>query len=250
MKGLLREMPWLAVLVLCGCATEPVEWGDISYRGTKLGDPDARSAIFSAGLPSLDGESACLRSIRTARSGSDLFRVWWTARPDSSVVLRLQRSATSGVSWLPATTVETRDRGRRGCDRPAPGVYLDSASNYLHIVYYIEASDGAGVFFSHSMDKGATFHAPVPVVYGKRPAAASVAAQGDSVVVVFEDPNVVEPRVGIALSRTAGHIFEQRAQVTPDDVAGSAPWVKLDRREITVWWKSSERVGSRVGRWR
>ena len=154
--------------------------------------------------------------------------------------------------------VESRDRGRRGCDRPAPGVFYDPVSGYLHIVYFIEGTDGAGVYFTHSMDKGAMFHAPVPVVYGNAPSRASVTGIADTVVVVFEDPNAATPRIGIALSRSAGHIFEQRGQVTPEDVRAVAPWVALDQEKITVWWKaadrsgssSGDRVGYRVGVWR
>jgi hypothetical protein len=56
---------------------------------------------------------------------------------------------------------------------------------------------------------------------------------------------------------TSGHIFEQRGQVTPDDVQAITPWVSLDHSKITVWWKSggtgagdAERVGYREGMWR
>jgi hypothetical protein len=243
---------------LFGCAKDPVEWGDVSYRRSQLGDPDARSAVMSAGLPTIAGAPApCIRSIRPAGSGSDLFRVWWASRGDSSAVLSMQHSGNQGVTWQPPLSVESRDRGRRGCDRPAPGIFYDSVSGYLHIVYFIEGSDGAGVYFTHSMDKGGMFHAPVPVVYGNAPSRASVAGIADSVVVVFEDPNATAPRIGIALSRSAGHIFEQRAQVTPEDVRAVAPWVALDAGKITVWWKApdlsgsgGDRVGYRAGVWR
>lgn len=241
------------------CVNEAVEWGDVSYRGSQLGDPDTRSAIMSAGLPVVSGAPVpCIRSIRIAGTGSELFRVWWASRSDNSVVLSMQHSGDRGSSWQAAVAVDSRDRGRRGCNRPAPGVFYDPTSGYLHLVYFIEGADGAGVFFSHSMDKGGMFHSPVAVVYGNRPSAASVAGVGDSVVVVFEDPNATTPRIGIALSRSAGHIFEQRSQVTPNDVAALAPWVALHHGEITVWWKTpdksglsyGDRVGSRVGRWR
>lgn len=248
----------LLTVFLTACVNEPVDWGGVSYRGSELGDPDTRSAVLSASLPSVgDAVAPCLRSIRTASAGSDLFRVWWTARRDSSVILSMQHSADQGSSWQPPVAVETRDRGRRGCERPPPGIFYDSASGYLHLVYFIEASDGAGIFFSHSMDKGAMFHSPVPVVYGNTPSAASVAANGDSVVVVFEDPNATAPRVGIVLSSSTGHIFAQRGDATPDDVPATRPWVSLDHRKVTVWWKSADasgapvdRVGSRVGVWR
>jgi len=188
----------------------------------------------------------------------DLFRVWWTARSDSSVVLSMQHSSDGGTSWESPVLVETRDRGRRGCDRPAPGIFYDAPRGYLHLVYFIEAKDGAGVFFSHSMDKGGMFHSPVPVVYGNVPVAASVAANGDSVAVVFEDPNSMMPRIGIVLSHSTGHIFETRGDATPDDVPAVGPWVTLDHRKVTVWWKpgentagrSGERIGYRSGVWR
>lgn len=247
------------LLMMTACVNEPVTWGDVSYRGSQLGDPDARSAVLSQHLPAIaNASSTCLRSIRTAYNGASLFRVWWAERTDSSVVLLIQRSSDNGASWLDPVTVDSRDRGRRGCDRPAPAAVADSASSYLHIVYFLEATDGKGVFFAHSMDNGAMFHSPVPVVYGNSPSAASVAAHGDSVVVVFEDPNSTTPRIGIVLSHSAGHIFEQRGQVTPDDVPAVRPWVALDHRRITVWWKSAagpgaesgDQVGYRVGTWR
>ncbi len=238
---------------------EPIDWGDVSYRGSQLGDPDTRSGILSANLPSVSGAVApCLRSIRTASADPDLFRVWWTVRSDSSVVLSMQHSSDHGVSWDAPVVVESRDRGARGCDRPAPGIFYDPTAGNLHLVYFIEAKDGAGVFFAHSMDKGGMFHSPVPVVYGNAPVAASVAANGDSVVVVFEDPNAVTPRIGVVLSHTTGHIFEARGEVTPDDVPAIGPWITLDHRNVTVWWKpgentagvSGDRIGYRTGVWR
>jgi hypothetical protein len=249
----------LAALFLTACLAEPVDWGDVSYRRSGLGDPDTRSSVLSANLPSVSGSVAsCLRSIRTASGDPDLFRVWWTARSDSSVALTMQHSPDRGHSWEPPFVVETRDRGRRACDRPAPGIFYDPARGYLHIVYFIEAKDGAGVFFAHSMDKGGMFHSPVPVVYGNAPVAASVAANGDSVVVVFEDPNAMTPRIGIVLSHSTGHIFEARGDATPDDVPAVEPWVALDHRKVTVWWKPGENaagksgdlIGYRVGMWR
>jgi hypothetical protein len=245
-------------LILIGCVDDPVQWGDVSYRNSQLGDPDTRSAIMSANLPAVAGTSGpCLRSIRPAGAGADLFRVWWSARSDSSVLLSMQHSRDRGATWGPAAEVESRDRGRRGCARPAPGIFYDSAGGNLHLVYFIEASDGAGVFFAHSMDKGGMFHSPVPVVYGSTPSVASVASRGDNVVVVFEDPNATTPRIGIALSRATGHIFDQRGQVTPDEAPAVRPWVALDSDTVKVWWAIpdatgavSERVGYRSGVWR
>ncbi|HJP85382.1 MAG TPA: hypothetical protein VJ852_05300 [Gemmatimonadaceae bacterium] len=213
---------------------------------------------MSAGLPAVAGTTGpCIMSVRTAGDTSELFRTWWSIRHDSSVVLSMQRSQNQGGNWDSAIEVESRDAGSRACRRPAPGISYDAASGYVYLVYFVEAKDGAGVFFAHSMDKGEMFHSPVPVVYGKTPSVASVAGHGDSVVVVFEDPNATTPRIGIVLSHTTGHLFDQRAQVTPDDVPAVAPWVALNHKHITVWWKTPsitteaiDRVGYREGLWK
>src|SRR3982751_3914317 len=75
----------LLALTMTGCARDPVQWGDVSYRRSQLGDPDTRSGVLSAGLPVVDSTvSSCLRSIRAVGAGPDLFRVWWAVRKDSS----------------------------------------------------------------------------------------------------------------------------------------------------------------------
>ncbi|HWL40832.1 MAG TPA: sialidase family protein [Gemmatimonadaceae bacterium] len=245
MRKLLRIVAPL-VLVLAACEQDPIEWGEISYRPSRLGDPDTRSAIMSASLPAIPGTvGSCLRSIRAAGDSSDLFRVWWSSRADSSVVLSMQRSTDQGRTWLAPLVADSTDRGRRGCDRPAPATVFEPVSGYLYLVYFIESRFGAGVFFAHSMDRGDMLHAPVPVIYGKRPSAAHVAGRGDSVVVVFEDPNASQSLVGYALSRTNGHIFEQRGRVTPNEEVATAPWSALEGDSVTVWWKSGDR-GSRI----
>ena len=247
-----------SVILSLGCVAEPVDWGNVAYRRSQLGDPDARSAIMSASLPAIAGTTGpCIMSVRTVGDTTQLFRTWWSVRRDSSVVLSMQRSERQGATWDDAIEVDSRDGGSRGCRRPAPGISYDPISGYIYLVYFVEAKDGAGVFFAHSMDKGAMFHSPVPVVYGNTPSVASVAGRGDSVVVVFEDPNSTTPRIGIVLSHTTGHLFDQRGQVTPDDVPAVAPWVALDHKRITVWWKTPainpepiDRVGYRVGVWK
>ena len=259
-----------AAVLLAGCAEDPVEWGGILYRPSRLGDPDTRSAIMSANLvETKPGLNTCMRSIKAAGDTLDLFRVWWSSRSDSSVILSLQRSKDRGRSWLPPMVVDSTDRGRRGCDRPSAAAAFDPTKGFLYLAYYIEPSTGAGLFFAHSMDRADMFHAPVPVVYGTRPVKADVAGRGDSVVVVFEDPNTSQSRIGYALSNTSGHIFDRRGQVTPDEEVATAPWVYLKGNRITVSWKSgnlaamtsgggfgnqpaanNDRVGVRNGEWK
>jgi hypothetical protein len=244
----LKAVGITAFVALGGCTEEPIDWGEISYRRSLLGDPDTRSAILSANLVETQSSlGTCLRTIRSAGDTLDLFRVWFSSRADSSVVLSLQRSPDRGRTWLAPMVVDSMDRGRRGCDRPAPATVFDPVSGYLYLVYFLEPPTGSGVFFAHSMDRGEMFHAPVPVVYGRKPSVAGVAGRADSVVVVFEDPNSSQSRIGYALSHTSGHIFEQRGQVTPNEEVATAPWVTLDGDKVTVFWKSSDRAATTAG---
>ncbi|HEV7388128.1 MAG TPA: hypothetical protein VGN73_05890 [Gemmatimonadaceae bacterium] len=243
----------VAALALTACVDEPVQWGDVSYRHSQLGDPPAVSAVMDANLPPIAGTVAPCRHSVTAATGAELYRAWWAVRSDSNAVLSMQRSKDRGHSWELPVEVDARDRGRRGCTRPSPGVSADSASRYVYIAYFLDAEDGPGVFFAHSMDDGRMFHSPVPVVYGRNPARASVAGHGDSVVVVFEDPNATTPRLGIVLSHTTGHIFDQRGEVIPEEVRAVLPWVSLSNDRVAVWWMTPDaldRVGHREGIWK
>ncbi|MDQ6690616.1 MAG: hypothetical protein M3037_13190, partial [Gemmatimonadota bacterium] len=101
-RSLTMAIPAVAALAMTACLTDPVEWGDVAYRRSQLGDPDTRSGRLSANLPSVSGSvDHCVRSIRTASAGPDLFRIWWTAKSDSSVVLSMQHSPDGGARWDP-----------------------------------------------------------------------------------------------------------------------------------------------------
>ena len=166
-----------------------------------------------------------------------LIAVWWSPRPDSGARLVSARTTNNGNTWSAIASVDTVDRSVSGCGRAAPAIAADSATGYVHVAYGVVAPEGPGVFFSHSMDSGATFHSPVPIVYGERIGNTAVAASGDNVAVAFEDPNGAAARVGLALSRTMGHIFESRLlPVSADNGTAMRPLVALDGRRIAIAW--------------
>ena len=73
----------------------------------------------------------------------------------------------------------------------------------LHTAYSMIAPEGTGVFFAHFM--GSMLHSPVAVIYGERLVATAIAAEGDRVVVAYEEPNGTRKQVDVALSTTQGH---------------------------------------------
>jgi hypothetical protein len=191
------------------------------------------------------GSAACPGSLRVARAGrQDVYAVWWVPRADSSATLLAARSLDGGRSWPEIAPVDTADRSGTGCRRPAPSVAADASNGYVHVAYALVAPGAPGVFFAHSMPGRFVFHAPVPIVYGDRPGRTSVAASGDVVAVAYEDPNGVEPRVALALSRTLGHTFQYRVPASTGIGAAVEPRVAVAGGTVAVAWR--QRRSARV----
>jgi hypothetical protein len=230
--------------LVSACIKSPVEW--TTQRSLPLDSDSARvlapdgtlhpdSMLALAARITPPSSDICPGTLRLARAGSALYATWWAPRPDSNANLLASRSLDSGRHWSVAAPVDTSDQGVSGCRRIAPSIAADSASGYVHVTYAMVAPEGPGLFFAHSMDEGVTFHAPVAIVYGDRLGRTSVAADGDIVIVGFEDPNSTSPRVGLAISRTMGHIFEQRILPLSDDVgAATRPRTAVHGRQIAV----------------
>ncbi|MGH7647292.1 MAG: hypothetical protein ACREND_04190, partial [Gemmatimonadaceae bacterium] len=182
---------------------------------------------------------ACAASLVFAPAGgAEWFVAWWQPRADSSARLLLSRSMNGGTSWSSPVTVDERDQRPLGCDRPNASLVADSAAGYVHLAYFVAPNQGAGVWYIHSQDHGATWHAPVGVFYGDDPARADVAAHGDTVLVAYEYPNADDARVGVAVSYTAGHTFDTRMPVSPGTERASDPRVALGAGVAAVGWTS------------
>ena len=225
------------------CANnEPVKWRESTTR-ISLPRPDAQLVVDTDGraaaltpLLTPDFPGACPGSVRAVSAGATRFAAWWDADAGGAARVTFRRSGDGGATWTAPVVVDARDRGGRGCNRPALALASGEQSPYLHIVYWIEPADGAGLFFSHSMDGGGMFHAPVAIAYGARPVLADVASLGDTVIVAHEDPNSPAARLRLAISVTAGHIFEQRLPVPAEGGVQSAPRVALRGRTLFVGW--------------
>jgi hypothetical protein len=245
-----RAVAWplgLLALACAGCTAAPVDWesrrdvpresrggSPLLHADGTLGD-DTTAALVAALAP--PPGAVCAGSVRVAAARRTLFAAWWAPRPDSGARLLAARSSDGGRSWSAPAPIDTTDVGATGCRREPPAIAADSTSGYVHVTYALQAAEGPGLFFSHSMDGGVTFHAPVPILYGERLGRTSVAADGDLVAVAFEDPNSTIPRIGLALSRTMGHIFEHRIlPVSDENGAASHPQVGIRGRRIAVAW--------------
>lgn len=243
-----------AAVSILACVPQPVEWEATTALNDGALSDSVRLAFDSSGAavrvhewtpPTWPDEPAsCLSSRRAVQAASgESYASWFAIRPDSSVLLRVARSDDAGRTWNAAVTADTTDVGTTGCARPTPFLAADSLNGYIHLVYHLVAREGAGLFFTHSMERGALFHEPVPIMYGDRPSAAAVASRGDTVVVVYEDPNSRLPRLGLAVSRTQGHIFESRMAAGEENGESTTPRVAVRGGRVVLMWTASQRGG-------
>ena len=249
----------LALGAIVSCSRGPVEW---SAGATAIGadasgqllvvDASGRPALVAAPSlpPTLPPGARCDQSVRVTSFPRGAARatvaVWWAPRADGSAALLAAESLDGGRSWSAVVAVDTLDRGGNGCARPAPAIASDSATGYVHVAYPLWAPEGAGVFFAHTMPGHFMFHTPAVVSYGDSPGAVSVAAAGDHVAVAYEDPNARTPRVGLALSRTQGHVFEHRAVESTNTGDASHPRVAVMGDRIALAWRHTPRVTASV----
>lgn len=252
-----RDLPIAAALAVAACVPTPVRWDDeVARRSGALSD-SVQLALDSAAVDGVallprwtpptwpDEPSLCVATRRATRAlAGEAYASWFTVQADSSVLLRVARSDDAGLSWNAAVTADAMDRGRAGCARPAPYIAADSLNGYVHLVYFLDAAEGAGLFFTHTMERGALFHEPVPIVYGDRPSVATVASRGDTVVVAYEDPNSRMPRLGLALSRLQGHIFEYRLAASDETGEARTPLVAFRGTRLAVAWTATQRGGA------
>lgn len=221
----------LLILISCNADHDPVSWAEPVFVMKDVPPSPSGSIVL---VPAVD-EAMCQVTVRVASAGRFSYAAWWRVKADSSSSLMVSRATADGM-WGEPVVADSSDHSVRGCGRPAPAIVADSVSGYVHLAYFLEPAAGPGVFFAHSMDSGATFHAPVPIVFGRTPSRVSVAADGDRIAVAYEDPNAQQPLIGVALSTTMGHLFESGAQATPDNGRARQPIVKVDKDSLHLWW--------------
>lgn len=233
----------LTVLLLAACDQAPITWNQPTELAAPA--PGMRLSVNADGTTrfvddSIQGATVpefpnlCRRSVEFARGRVHLYAAWWSVRPDSSGLLSYAASMDSGRTWTRAAPVDTADISSRGCERPPPSV--TAVGDDMYVAYSMEASEGTGVFFAHTMT--GMLHSPVAVIYGDRLVSTAIAAEGDRVAVAYEAPNGTRPQIDIGLSSTMGHIFEVHTMASRDVDVATAPSIAIAGRTIAVAWKA------------
>ena len=220
------------MLLLVACQVDRVRWeAPQGTRGDTLGAIELQGGavrfVGSTAVAAPGDPLACPGSAVTARNGGSIYAAWLRRRPDSSVAVLASRSDDGGQRWTPPAMVDSVDVAVVGCARPGPSIAVSEQDGYVHVAYALQAPEGYGVFFAHSMDRAATFHSPMIIVYGDRLSATAVAAHGSRVAVAYEDPSGKGNRIDVALSRTQGHTFEPRERASPDEMPATRPRIAI-----------------------
>lgn len=214
----------------------------------------------------------CARSLRFASAGArGQVAVWWTragggrvrlaaawrdsvVAPSADTTAGRASGAVAGATagaWRGPIMVDSldqgpgdaqaADRGAYGCARPAPSLAVDKKNGYVHVAYALTGPEGPGVFYAHQMDPRSQFEPPVAIIYGERLGDARVAVDGDVVAVTYEDPNSGAGRrkIGLALSRTSGHLFEDRLMASGGISNARDPHVVVRGRAVVVGWSET-----------
>lgn len=259
----------MAAAVLAGCSWDapPVEWeapvpiaskADTLAEYTARWTPGATPEVLVAPrdtaptfVEMADGDAvpACPGSwVSGPRVGGSRWSAWWQIRPDSSAALVAEQRDSTGRS-VRRVMVDSVDTALLGCARPAPAIAVDSINGYVHLVYYMVAPEGPGVFYAHLMNPQLPkFEAPLAIVYGEKPVRVAVASKADTVALAYEDPNSVNGRIALSMSTTAGHLFEQTARLIPvstsSQQASSPQIVRLSGGQLWIGWREASPSGS------
>ncbi|MBC7790982.1 MAG: exo-alpha-sialidase [Anaerolineae bacterium] len=169
-------------------------------------------------------------------SATELHATWWQFDNFGKTHLAVARSSDEGASWSAPELADTRDRARARCSYPPPAVAADSATGYVHLAYFLQSREGAGVWYTHSMDRGANWHPATALIFGDATAHSSIAADGWLLAVVYQAPQAPSRQIWLTLSRDAGHSFERPLMVTREALQVAEPGVSLEDRTISVTW--------------
>jgi hypothetical protein len=216
--------------------------------------PPAPDESLGDGEAPLDADR-CDGSLRTVSTTRGDVAAWWSLRSGNRVHLLVAWRDAGQATWRGPIPADTLDQGSSdardvpegvptGCARPAPGLSVDGENGYVHLAYALVGPEGPGFFYAHQMHPRAAFEPPQPIVYGERLGATRVASDGDMVAVVYEDPNSGRrQQVALALSRTAGHIWESRVPASTGLNRATDPFVAVRGAALVVGWSETPPTG-------
>lgn len=255
----------LAGLACSKPAPQPITW-EPDRRVAGAAAPGATMVLLDGGIPAMqqawtpvrwpDDIRACKATYVGARGrGDTVYAAWRTGGDSLTTTVQVARSVNAGIAWSDAMLVGGAAPSYSGCVLPPPGLAVDSVSGTVHIVFYSPVVSARGVVYSTAPRNGGRFATPVLIVQGARPVQAAVAANSDTVAVVFESPTMPEGAMRLALFLGASHIPAIRLALSDTEIRAFAPAVAVRQGRIGAAWNEARHgtdgpaAVARVGRW-
>lgn len=215
------------------------------------GVPAMRSPVAPLRWP--DDTLACRGSFVGAVGRGDTVWAAWRAVRDSTMRVLSAWSPNAGVTWGTPTTVGAPARSAGCASAPATPILLaaDTATGAAWLAFHADQPE-AGLHAARVTRQGAS-GAPWLAIPTRRPVAAAIAAQRDTLVLVHESP-AQDGSVWLALWAVPSHIPAMRERLTAPGVRALAPGAAFDGERIGAAWVEAARPGSgpiavaRVGR--
>ena len=189
----------------------------------------------------------CCRTAMTSGPDGAVYVAWRKIFPDSTGKTEMRdivvaRSDDRGQTWSAPSRVHADEWHVSYCPDAGPSIKV-GPDGVLHVAWWTGKEGGAGVRYTQSRDRAATFSAPVPLGVAQFSRAAHVQlAVGsgqtkDLVLAAWDDGTRRVQQVVTRLSRDGGRTFEDVEPLSADSRQAGYPVVGLFGDTAIVAWQ-------------
>jgi hypothetical protein len=188
----------------------------------------------------------CRTSMASAPDGS-LYVAWRKIYPDHGAKTEMRdivvaRSEDHGQTWSAPSRVHADNWHVSYCPDAGPSIKV-GADGMLHVAWWTGKEGGAGVRYTQSRDRGATFAEPIPLGVARYSRAAHVqlalgaGEAGQFVLATWDDGTRRIPQIVTRLSRDGGRTFEDAEALSGGGDQAGYPVVGMFGDTAIVAWQ-------------
>lgn len=205
---------------------------------------DADGTVYLSWRAVIADTSAPASSAAPATGGAaDAHAAHGAASPQTIRDIVVARSTDHGATWSEPVRVHADNWVFDGCPHAGPSLAVDP-SKRLHVAWWTGKPGAAGVFYTQSSDRGATFAAATSlgVAEASQPAHVQLAVAGtgasSTVFATWDDGTKRVPQVTLRVSRNGGTTFDSATVVSAPGRSATFPVLTVDQAAtaLTIAW--------------
>ena len=211
-------------------------------RSTDGGKTWSRPAMVDA-----NPSCPCCRTAMASGPDGALYVAWRKIYPDSKGKTEMRdivvaRSDDRGQTWSAPSRVHADEWHVSYCPDAGPSIKIGPDS-VLHVAWWTGKEGAAGVRYTQSRDRGATFSAPVALGVARYSRAAHVqlalgsGEEKDLVLAAWDDGTRRIPQIVTRLSRDGGRTFEELEPLSAEGIQAGYPVAGLFGDTAIVAWQ-------------